>query len=83
MSPYDAVPELSGQVLLSDTGVETDLIFHHGFDLPLFAAFVLADDPAGRDALERWHRDHAMAATDSWTRGQPRRRDVARVEPSG
>ncbi len=64
MSLYDAVPELDGQVFLTDTGIETDLIFHQGIDLPLFAAFVLADEPAGRAALERWHRDHAAAATD-------------------
>ena len=64
MGPYDAVPELAGQVMLTDTGVETDLIFHQGFDLPLFAAFVLSDDPSGRVALDRWHRDHAVAATD-------------------
>jgi homocysteine S-methyltransferase len=62
VTPVDAVPELSGQVMLTDTGVETDLIFHQGVDLPLFAAFVLADDPDGRERIERWHRDHAAAA---------------------
>lgn len=64
MTPYDAVPERAGQVLLTDTGVETDLIFHQGIDLPLFAAFVLADQDAGRAALDRWHRDHAAAAIE-------------------
>jgi homocysteine S-methyltransferase len=65
MSPYDAVPELGGQVLLTDTGIETDLIFHQGIDLPLFAAFVLADEPSGRTTIERWHRDHAAAAIEN------------------
>src|SRR5205085_9437587 len=56
--------ELGGQPFLTDTGIETDLIFHQGIDLPLFAAFVLADQPSGRATLERWHRDHATAAVD-------------------
>lgn len=57
-----AVPELDGQVLLTDSGVETDLIFNKGVDLPLFASFVLADDSRGRDLLSAWHREHADAA---------------------
>jgi homocysteine S-methyltransferase len=63
-STYAAMPELSGQLMLTDTGVETDLIFHQDVDLPLFACFVLADDPEGRERLTRWHRDHARAALD-------------------
>jgi len=57
-----AVPELDGEVLLTDSGVETDLIFNKGVDLPLFASFVLADDARGRDLLTSWHREHADAA---------------------
>jgi homocysteine S-methyltransferase len=63
-STFAAVPELAGQVMLTDTGVETDLIFNQGVDLPLFACFVLADDGPGRDRLVRWHREHARAALD-------------------
>ena len=59
-----AVPELTGQVMLTDTGIETDLIFNQDVDLPLFACFVLADDAEGRDRLVRWHRDHAQVALD-------------------
>ena len=40
---------------LTDSGLETDLIFHHGVDLPAFAAFPLLDDPAGLDRM-----GHAM-----------------------
>jgi S-methylmethionine-dependent homocysteine/selenocysteine methylase len=50
-------------LLLTDSGVETDLIFHQGVDLPLFAAFVVADSDEGRERLDRWHREHAAAAT--------------------
>ena len=50
---------------LTDSGLETDLIFHHGFDLPDFAAFVLLDDEAGIDALRRYYREHAAIAASS------------------
>ena len=36
---------------ISDAGMETVLIFEHGFDLPEFAAFPLLDRPEGRAAL--------------------------------
>lgn len=39
---------------LTDGGLETDLIFHDGLDLPLFASFVLLDDDTGRQALTRY-----------------------------
>ena len=38
------LPQLGGEVFLTDSGLETDLIFHQGFDLPQFAAFVLLGD---------------------------------------
>ncbi len=55
-------PERPAPLLLSDTGIETDLIFHQGVELPLFAAFVVADRDGGRELLERWHREHAAVA---------------------
>jgi len=33
-----ALPQAKGELMITDGGIETDLIFHHGFDLPLFAA---------------------------------------------
>lgn len=44
----------SSEPFVSDGGLETDLIFHHGADLPLFAAFVLLDTPDGQDLLRRY-----------------------------
>ena len=35
------LPQLDGRPMVTDGGMETDLIFHHGADLPLFAAFPL------------------------------------------
>ena len=58
----NALPQLSGQVLLTDSGLETDLIFNEGFDLPEFASFVLVDDAHGAAALEAYFRRHADIA---------------------
>jgi hypothetical protein len=52
---------------LTDSGLETWLVFHRRTDLPDFAAFPLLDDPAGRGLLAEYFRDHlriaAMAGT--------------------
>ena len=50
-----ALPQANGDLVITDGGLETDLIFHEGFDLPLFAAFPLVADPAGREALQRYY----------------------------
>jgi S-methylmethionine-dependent homocysteine/selenocysteine methylase len=47
----DRLPQLDGGLFLTDGGLETTLIFHEGFDLPCFAAFVLLDSERGRKAL--------------------------------
>ena len=57
-----SLPQLSERIFLTDSGLETDLIFHHGIDLPAFAAFPLLDDGAGRDTLARYYREHAEVA---------------------
>ena len=52
-------------MILSDSGMETDLIFHEGFDLPLFASFTLLDDVASIDALRNYYRRHVQVARDA------------------
>jgi homocysteine S-methyltransferase len=47
---------------VTDGGLETDLIFHRGLDLPDFASFPLLDDPHGRAALEDYYRGYAAVA---------------------
>ena len=42
--------------------METDLIFHHGIDLPEFAAFPLLDNENGRELLGRYYRGYADLA---------------------
>ena len=56
------LPQLDGTSLVTDSGLETDLIYHHGVDLPAFAAFVLLRDEPGRRLLERYYRDHLATA---------------------
>jgi homocysteine S-methyltransferase len=45
-------------MLLTDSGLETVLIFQDGLDLPEFAAFVLLAEESGREALRRYYREH-------------------------
>lgn len=51
---------------LTDGGLETDLIFNRGIDLPAFAAFPLLDSDEGRSAL----RDYFTAYVDLAVRAQ-------------
>jgi len=47
---------------VTDGGLETDLIFRRGIDLPHFAAFPLLDDDAGRRTLADYYADYAAIA---------------------
>jgi homocysteine S-methyltransferase len=54
-------PVLPGYV--TDGGLETDLIFHHGVELAEFAAFPLLVDPKGRDLLASYYAAYAGIAS--------------------
>ena len=54
-------------VMLTDSGLETWLVFHRNCDLPDFASFPLLDDPAGREVLAEYFRDHLLVAADTST----------------
>ncbi|HWM18980.1 MAG TPA: homocysteine S-methyltransferase family protein [Ilumatobacteraceae bacterium] len=63
MSTYrNNLPQMSADVFLADGGIETTLIFDDGLDLPDFAAFILLDDPVGREALVRYFDNYAAIA---------------------
>jgi S-methylmethionine-dependent homocysteine/selenocysteine methylase len=62
-----ALPQLTDAVFLTDTGLETTLIFHDGYDLPYFAAVTLLRDEAGRRHLDRYFLEHAQVAAQSGT----------------
>jgi S-methylmethionine-dependent homocysteine/selenocysteine methylase len=48
--------------MVTDGGLETDLIFHHGVDLPHFAAFPLLDSDRGRALLAGYYDGYAAIA---------------------
>ena len=50
---------------VTDGGLETDLLFHRGFDLPEFAAFPLLESEAGVGVLLDYYRAYAVIAEDS------------------
>lgn len=59
---------------ISDGGMETDLIFHEGAEMPLFASFVLLDSPEGREMLRRYavsYFELAQAASRGFVMGTP------------
>lgn len=56
------LPQLHGQRFVTDGGMETDLIFHHGVDLPHFAAFPLVERAEGRALLEGYYVDYERIA---------------------
>jgi homocysteine S-methyltransferase len=58
------LPQLSGSMFVTDGGLETDLIFNRGIELPEFASFVLLDDPAGLQALMAYYGDYFNIACD-------------------
>jgi S-methylmethionine-dependent homocysteine/selenocysteine methylase len=58
MGDRSGLPQSGDDVFLTDGGIETDLIFHRGFDLPLFASFVLHDDPAAEDVVRDYFREY-------------------------
>lgn len=48
--------------VVTDGGLETDLLFNHGVDLPEFAAFPLLEDPRGNRLLEAYYAAYAGVA---------------------
>lgn len=56
------LPHLAGHPMVTDGGMETDLIFHHGIDLPCFASFPLLGDDAGRRLLRDYYFGYAEIA---------------------
>jgi homocysteine S-methyltransferase len=48
------LPHVDGRRFLTDGGLETTLIFHEGWDLPIFQAFALLKSERGRAALRAY-----------------------------
>jgi S-methylmethionine-dependent homocysteine/selenocysteine methylase len=58
----DSLPQLDGRLFLTDGGLETDLIFKKGYDLPFFAAFPLLETKDGRESLKNYYRPYMELA---------------------
>ena len=56
------LPQLAGDIFLTDGGMETTLIFHQGLELAYFAAFDLLNRPGGADALREYYAPYAELA---------------------
>lgn len=56
------LPQLDGELHVTDGGLETTLVFHHGLDLPEFAAFPLLADEAGTALLRSYYDPYAAIA---------------------
>jgi S-methylmethionine-dependent homocysteine/selenocysteine methylase len=67
MSHRKSLPQLEGDLFLTDGGIETSLIFHQGLDLPEFAAFVLLDADEGLDQLRRYYEPYVALARERGT----------------
>ena len=58
------LPQLNGQKLLTDGGIETTLIFKEGIDLPYFAAFTLLGSSEGIAGLRNYYLPYVMVARE-------------------
>src|SRR5262245_2467758 len=64
MKRSQRVPQIDDGLFLTDGGLETDLIFHQGLELPEFAAFPLLEDEAGPAALRAYYRPYLELARE-------------------
>ena len=56
------LPQLEDRLFLTDSGLETTLIFRDHLDLPAFAAFVLLETDIGRERLRAYFARHLAIA---------------------
>lgn len=65
MSKYrNELPQSSGDLFLTDAGLETDLIFNHGIEIREFAAHTLLPDERGREAVANYLRGFLSLANE-------------------
>ena len=64
MKYRDNLPQLGGDVFLTDAGIETVLIFHEQLDLPAFAAFDLLKDEIGTEQIRRYYTPYVALARE-------------------
>jgi len=65
MTPQPSGDLIPDDLMLTDGGLETVLVFEQGLDLPAFAAFPLVETDDGKDRLRRYFRDYMRLASES------------------
>jgi homocysteine S-methyltransferase len=56
------LPQFGSSLFLTDSGMETSLIYHQGIDLPHFASFDLMKNAEGRAIVDAYYAKHAALA---------------------
>ncbi|MEO9296982.1 homocysteine S-methyltransferase family protein [Devosia alba] len=56
------LPQNSGQMFVTDGGIETHMIFNQGHDLPYFTVFQLNDGEQGRQAMREYYQPYIEIA---------------------
>lgn len=83
MKYRDNLPQLDGELFLTDGGLETELVFHDGIELPAFAAFDLLKDDQGTARLAPVLRALRGARARARAGSRAREPDVASQPPLG
>jgi S-methylmethionine-dependent homocysteine/selenocysteine methylase len=66
MSKYrNNLPQLAGGLFLTDSGMETTLVFHDGIDLPCFASFDLMKSAEGVARTRAYYERHIAMAQEN------------------
>jgi S-methylmethionine-dependent homocysteine/selenocysteine methylase len=66
MSNYrDRLPQLSDATFITDGGLETILIFNHGYELPELAAFDLLSRPGGYEVVRDYYDPYVRLAREN------------------
>ena len=65
MAYRNQLPQMSEKTFITDGGLETTLIFNHGYDLPAFAAFDILRHEEGHQVLWDYYKDYVQLARDN------------------
>ncbi|MBL8884358.1 MAG: homocysteine S-methyltransferase family protein [Hyphomicrobium sp.] len=65
MTRHVQLPQLAGGMFLTDSGMETTLVFHEGMELPHFASFTLLNSEDGRKWVRGYYERHLQLAQDA------------------
>ena len=65
--PADFPPRLDNKFYLTEAGVETEVMYKWGFELPEFAMFPLLDDPEADEVIRNMYRRYFEVAAEHQT----------------